>query len=391
MNSIDKVVYPKDTQFSKEQLLGIKPNHVRKWLCKLAYGTETPDEDACPRFQRANSLRKAKSGISFFHPNKHVPWLEGRGGNPTIHPSISQMIKKVEAHEMRGRGVQSNMKRAYSKEEFYKILQILRIQEDFDSSVKYTTMSLWAKHLIHRMDDTCHFQVDAPHGSHEFDYVVLARTKWSKNVKNDRNCPDQILFASGCWFDCIHLHLALYLECWLKMNLPNIKFLFTEIQHNDTTGPSRLNQNYVNRMRQIWNMEEFKALEDQVGAEEDRRGIGGHSLRKFASTNAKRNGARTDQIEYRGRWSGDKARSICATSYIESKDPYTDAFVASVNCEGGPVAYDIADGMEVPDDFLFTHVVPSIRERFSRICTASYGNITSTDVLLFSPQDDDKD
>jgi hypothetical protein len=126
-------------------------------------------------------------------------------------------------------------------------------------------------------------------------------------------------------------------------------------------------------MRQIWECEQFKQLEDQVGAADDRRGLGGHSLRKFASTNAKRNGARTDQIEYRGRWSGDKARSICATSYIESKDPYTDAFVASVNCDGGPIAYEKANQMEAPDDFLFTHVVPSIRQRFSsdlRFCRA---------------------
>jgi hypothetical protein len=52
---------------------------------------------------------------------------------------------------MRGRGVQSNMKRAYSKEEFYKILQILRVQEDFHSwpgVTELVSVCLYAHGLI---------------------------------------------------------------------------------------------------------------------------------------------------------------------------------------------------------------------------------------------------
>ena len=44
-------------------------------------------------------------------------------------------------------------------------------------------MSLWAHHLIHRLDDTAHFKVSAPHGNVQFPFTIKTKTKWSKNVK----------------------------------------------------------------------------------------------------------------------------------------------------------------------------------------------------------------
>jgi hypothetical protein len=72
---------------------------------------------------------------------------------------------------------------------------------------------------------------------------------------------------------------------------------------------------------------------------EDLRGVGGHSIRKYASRIAHQSGATTEQVGYRGRWVGKKGRSICARSYVGTDDPYTDAFVATLLCQGGLVAY----------------------------------------------------
>jgi hypothetical protein len=84
----DGVHYAKDTQFTKEQLLAIRPVHVRHWLNQLAYHKTAPAPDDKPLYYRSGSLKKAKGGISFFHPNKHVQWVDPHGGNPTQHRSI---------------------------------------------------------------------------------------------------------------------------------------------------------------------------------------------------------------------------------------------------------------------------------------------------------------
>ena len=165
--------YPKETTFSKERLLAIHPRHISRWMNFRAYGVVNPSEDAIVTGYRANSLLKAKQAISFYMPNKHVAWIDGTGGNPscgnpTRHRSIAQIIKKVKKKECRGQGVKPNDKRAYTKEEFNKVLELFRAEADWDHQYKYPMMMLWAYHLIHRLDDTCHFHVDAPHSCAEF-------------------------------------------------------------------------------------------------------------------------------------------------------------------------------------------------------------------------------
>jgi hypothetical protein len=121
----------------------------------------------------------------------------------------------------------------------------------------------------------------------------------------------------------------------------------------------------------IWNSQQFKAIYDQVGDDDDRKGLGTHSTRKYSSTEAKRRGGDTDQVEYRGRWVGDKKRSVCATRYIDVDSPYDDAYIAGLLCDEGPVAYELKEGYEVDDEWLFANVVPNIRDRYQndlRLC-----------------------
>ena len=57
--------------------------------------------------------------------------------------------------------------------------------------------------------------------------------------------------------------------------------------------------------------------------------------------------------------------------YIDIDDPYTDAFVAGLLCNGGPVKYTLQDDLIVTDNWLFVECVPSIRRRFPqdhRLC-----------------------
>jgi hypothetical protein len=62
---------------------------------------------------------------------------------------------------------------------------------------------------------------------------------------------------------------------------------------------------------------------------------------------------------------------VCSTRYIDSNNMYDDAFVASLLCDGGAVAYEAKAGTNVSDEWLFTNVVPNIHSRYSndlRLC-----------------------
>jgi Transcriptional activator of glycolytic enzymes len=295
-------------------------------------------------------------------PDKGVAWLDGRGGNPTRHSSVYACIKKVEKLETKGLGVKPNDKRAYNQPEYNKVFEIMRSVDDFDHRIKFPTMTLWSTHLIHRLDDTCHFKVTAPHGNTDFPFTLKTRTSWSKNVTTMTQCPDQIIFGSFEWRTCTILWLAIYLEAWLR-KYPDALFLFTNSRHS-TKGPENIKRQYKNRMeRLVWKDKEFKSLLDATG-DDAKKGLGTTSTRKFATTKASRRGATDQQIEYRGRWVGEKGGKVIRRHYITKDDPYTDAYVASLLCDGGPIQYDTKPGTVVTDNWLYIECVPHVRARF---------------------------
>jgi len=364
--------YPKTIQHSKQELLEIKPSDIKRWLAFRAHGDPYPKESDNPTMERSASLLKAKHAVSVFMPNRHVKWMEGIGGNPTQHVSITQFIGDVERKETRGQGVKANDKRAYREAEFFMVLQLFREEEDFDHRWKYPTMTLWSHHLIHRLDDSCHFKVNDPHGCHAWPFALMTKTKWSKNVKTQQQCPDQIILGSGEWKSCTVMALANYLEMWLGMN-PNALHLFTTDErlgkNGQPLGPLNVNKQYANRIKTVvWNKEAFKDLEDEVG---EHNGVGTCSNRKHAADRADKQGAQLHQVEHRGRWTGEKGGRVVKKHCISSDDPYTDAYVASLLCDGGPMRYKLQEGLDVNDNWLCTEVIPNVKERFGtdlRLC-----------------------
>jgi hypothetical protein len=249
-----------------------------------------------------------------------------------------------------------------SDAEFNKVLELFRDEADWDHQYKYPTMALWSYHLIHRLDDTCHFQVEAPHGCREYPFVILTKTKWSKNVETELQCPDQMLFGCGDWKTCPQLWLSIYLNGWLRRH-PNSLHMFTD-NDDDEVGPKNLNKQYGNRVRSVcWNNADFKALEDQTG---ECKGLGTHSNQKYASTKAAQKGASKEQVQFRGRWIGETNSSIVSKHYISPEDIYTDAFVTSCLCKGGPIKYMLRDDATTVNDFwLFQNCVPHLGVRFA--------------------------
>jgi len=206
-----------------------------------------------------------------------------------------------------------------------------------------------------------------------------------------KQCPDQITLASGDWKNCVHLSLANYLEQWLGMH-PTVKFLWTDNPH-DKKGPDNVKQQCRNRVERVaWTADEFKQLEDEP---EEHNGLGTTSGRKFFADKAQKLGATDTQVEYRGRWVGEKGRKVVNRHYIRMADPYTDAYVAALLCDGGAIKYVAREGLVITDEWLFANVVPNVRTRHqqdNRCCRilglARLWGVYNEDVAaLLSPTD----
>lgn len=194
--------YPKGTVFTRAQLLQIQPQHVHDWLAqkafhKVDYSVENGDK---PIYARSSSLDYLKKSISFFMPNHDPHWCNNQG-NPTKHNMHRKLIDLVKLCEVRGEGADSKTKRALTIPEFLKELEMLRKHGirnngDLKFCVKYPAMTLWQYHLIGRVDDVCNFGMDNPKGHDTFDFALKTKVQWSKNVRDEQKCPDQILLGS---------------------------------------------------------------------------------------------------------------------------------------------------------------------------------------------------
>ena len=194
--------YPLDTIFTRAQLLELKPQHIRDFMAKKAYKkVEFSHEDGDrPIHARSSSLEQVKKGVSFFMPNNHPHWCNGQG-NPTKSEVLTKLINDIKLMEVRGEGAPTKAKRAFSAAEFIKELEMMRRhggeKKCFNHQVKYIAMCLWQYHLIGRSDDVAHFQISSPKGHDLFPFALKTKVQWSKNVRDEQRCPDQILLGSG--------------------------------------------------------------------------------------------------------------------------------------------------------------------------------------------------
>ena len=161
MESKDGTTYPKDKQFTQQELLAITPDHVVAWFNELAFGTKIPAPDARPEKCRSNTLLNHKKKVSFFHPRKDQQWDSIRGeGNPTRAQSVNALIAIVKRHEVRQTGVPSQARRAFSLAEFIKLLAIVEgITNDENKNARFRALATLQWQLIGRVDDIQKTQV----------------------------------------------------------------------------------------------------------------------------------------------------------------------------------------------------------------------------------------
>lgn len=124
-------------------------------------------------------------------------------------------------------GSKSRAKRPLTEKEFLLEMELMKRQPDWAHNIKYPCMSIWQFSFIGRIDDTCHHEVGDPRGHKQFPFALMSKVRWSKNVIDERRCPDQIILGAADPRWCLLIHLAIYYETMLAMH-PQAKYMFTE-------------------------------------------------------------------------------------------------------------------------------------------------------------------
>ncbi|KAI2499452.1 hypothetical protein MHU86_15036 [Fragilaria crotonensis] len=313
-----------DAMFDTNSVIGIdllaevKPNDVARFLRLKAFGTADPTPDMQPHCGRANSLGQYKKAISYYvRVIKSEAWNERiQDGNPTRSAIVNDVIKRVKR--------QSDIRRKYL----------------VPAAAKFQF------HMMARIDDTSHFDEADLKPHPQFPFALQARMCWSKNVREERDAPDQIILGAMDIRYCVLLSLGIYLETWCNSGLgATNNFLF-----GSSDKPKRTKEFMYNVLRKLWDSDGF--VPEAMGP------LGTHSLRKFPATYARRNGCTKDDVDARGRWRRKRVSDV----YMDVNLPYPDAKVASILCVGGPCKYVVKEGSGVTDQWLGEHVVPSLLE-----------------------------
>jgi hypothetical protein len=245
------------------------------------------------------------------------------------------------------------------------------------------TMMKYQYHLIGRSDDIIHFKMTDIEAHPLFSQFALkTKVRWSKNVMDERKCPDQIFLGAMDPDFCILLALAIYLEEWLSGNGKDCEYLFiNEVISNPTpTILKGILQNqktkYATRTKKlIFNNPEFQAT---LGAS-NCKDLGTHSFRKFAADYAEKCGMTYEEVETSGRWKKAAAQRVVGR-YINQEHPYADAKVEGCLCVGGPIKYVLTKGnIAITREWLQENVVPSIFSYFGP--TKEISNVLSFALL----------
>ena len=278
----DKTDYAVGTNFTDAQLLEIRPSHIVRYMSLLAYGSEEPGDNDRPTRRRSSGLDFVKKAISFFMPNQNVKWnVESQTGNPTMSVAVNNLIKRIKKAEVRKRGKQSNAKRDMKRTEFRKTLRLLEGFGDHQRRHRIPTMMKLQFHIIGRADDISNLETYDLRQHDKFKaFALQTKVSWSKNVLEERVCPDQILLGAMDADFCVLLALGCFLETRFSSfhqdpQGQQRRFLFGCSDEDDE--PIRVNERYQRVLRKVWTTNaEFKELVAQV-----RGGIGTHSMRKF--------------------------------------------------------------------------------------------------------------
>lgn len=356
MNYLAGDIYEEGYDFPPDLLAELRPDDIYRWMARKAYGIDDPGPDDHPTSGRSSSLKYYKKALSYFMPNRLQAWNSiSRTGNPTRSTDVNDLIKAVKKKEVRRLGKPTSADRQLEKEEFDQAIKILESYGDFERRYLYTCIMKFQFHFIARLDDTCYVNKTALKPCYQFPFALMAQLRWSKNVEEERDAPDQILLGAMDPNYCLLLALALYLEGWIELGEGQLaEYLFG----SSGSTPKRTKKRCYSAVKKyVFDSREF------VRAEVEGK-LGMHSVKKYGTTYPRRNGCAKDNVDVRARWKRYKRQQ---DDYADVTLPWPDLQITAVLCIGGPCKYVLRERCGLSDAWLVREVTPNI--------AAVYGNV----------------
>lgn len=363
MEYINNRTYPSDKVFSAQELGVLKPEDIHRWMCWKIYGNPTPGNDAQPKM-RSSTIQYWKKAISYFMPTDSG-WNDAvEAGNPTKSKLINRLHKAVKKAETRGQGKPSRADRKFTDDEFDRALDLLG--SNGSSAVvdrrRFQAMVKFQYHLIGRCDDTAHVKKEVIRESTQFAGHLVAQMRWSKNVTDERDCPNQLIMGSMNPKYCVELGLALFLEKWIGDGEGAIsQWLFangTTTRSDEVTDQDK----EAASLKTAYSRYVTKAVLESPSFVKDGPGqLGTHSIRKIAVTNCRQRGCSKDECDYRARW---KFSRRMQDTYTDTQLNWPDIKAGSKLCQGGVCKYKVKEGLGITDQWLATEICPNIAGAF---------------------------
>ncbi|CAB9528583.1 unknown protein [Seminavis robusta] len=237
----------------------------------------------------------------------------------------------------------------------------VRRKGSFEATIRTACMLKQQVHLIisspgRTTDDISKLKYSDYKPHPDFPFALSCKAYWSKNISEERQCPDQIILGSMDTDFCALLGLANYMEASFNYGYGAAgrenASLFTP-ESDPKLASKHCNAAYRNILKAVFLSAPFLAVAVLIAGV-----LGSHSIRKFAATLARGMGATADEVDIRGRW---KARlsGLVVDAYISPEQPWIDARVAEKLCMGAPIAYKLhPDAKRVTPTWLIEHVAP---------------------------------
>ncbi|CAB9524937.1 expressed unknown protein [Seminavis robusta] len=321
MSWLHKRTYTKAARFQPSALAGIQPHHVADYLKWRAYG---------------------------------ATW-NGTSGNPTKSDPVNEVVKEVKKAETQHRGKKSCATRDLTETEYRKVVHELYGKGSFESTIRTACMLKQQVHLITRTDDISKLKYSDYKPHPDFPFALSCKVHWSKNISEERQCPDQIILGSMDTDFCAMLGLANYMEASFNYGYGAAgredAFLFTP-ESDPKLAPKHCNAAYRNILKAVFLSAPFLAVALLIASV-----LGSHSIRKFAATLARGMGATADEVDIRGRWKARLSGRV-VDAYISPEQPWIDARVAEKLAWGLYCLQATPDAKRVTPDWLIEHVVP---------------------------------
>jgi hypothetical protein len=194
--------------------------------------------------------------------------------------------------------------------------------------------------LIARIDDSTQFLMENLTANPDFNFTLHSKLNWSKNVNEERDAPNQILIGSLDLLYCVLLGLAVFLEIFIELGGGSLLTPYVFHFSDDDTIPEGDNKAKESMVQTILATENYNRPEFNTA----KGPLGTHSIRKLASTHARKNGRLKDKKDIHGCW---KKGQRVSDVYDGIELPFPDAKVAGKLCIGGPCKYVVKEGSGV--------------------------------------------